>query len=153
MRITGIDPQRVSSEAEFLLGTLAVDDDHNVWFYGRTNDALSAGSVIWIGSSLGINSTDLTTGTQRGMRIGVVDTDWSIGDHGWAMVYGSIEARHAAAVAAANPLYTTATAGALDDNSSTAGADAVHGISFVASVAAAGRATARLNWPVVGSSR
>lgn len=117
------NPLRVTTTPEFALGT-------QVEVSGATYEYIKAGGALsqyytYIIASTGI-ATDAVTHALTGgasppqvLRLGVPQVAFASGDYGWAARAGKFTARVLTLCAAGARLYTSGTAGALDDTSST----------------------------------
>lgn len=155
----GIDPTRVSTSPEFVIGTVVFNSDNangtKGYVYVQANGAITGtGYVCDIDSSSGDAAMSTTTTTApaagAGKQVGVARTAFADNEYGWLQVYGQGVVRVAASAAAYTLLNSTATAGQIDDDA-TAGAEVIDGIVLdVANGGAAGTVAGFLNWPKVG---
>lgn len=154
----GIDPTKVSTSAEFEVGTVAfnsTDAGAKGYVYVQANGAITGdGYVCDIdGSSFDAAMSTTTTtapGTGQGKTVGVARTAFADNEYGWLQVYGAGTVRVSASAAAYTNLNSTATAGQIDDDA-TAGAEVIDGIVLAAANGgAAGTAAGFINWPRVG---
>ena len=131
--LLGIDPSATSSlqsgsltvyQPEFQLGARAKLSDGGETMYIKAGAAITAGDVLQInstGSAVGITTALCDAGTTTAQEyIGVANTTLASGQHGWACTGGIPLAgiSVAASCVRGSPLYTTTTAGQLDDTSS-----------------------------------
>lgn len=110
--------------AEFTLAGRATLNDGGEAMYVKASEAITAGDVLLIDSA-GLATPMTTALTDAGTAtahkyIGVAHTTLASGQHGWACTRGIPTAgiKVLASCVKGSPLYTTATAGALDDTSS-----------------------------------
>lgn len=114
-------------QPEFGLGNKASTSDCGEHIYIKAGAAITAGDVVQItmatGSATGVTTLlcDANT-TTAGQLIGVANTTLASGQHGWACLRGVPYAgiNVAASCVKGSPLYTTTTAGQVDDTSSSA---------------------------------
>lgn len=110
---------------EYGLGTKVSMSDGGEAIYVKAGAAITAGDVLQVTLSTG-SATGITTllcdanTTTAGQLIAVAHTTLASGQHGWACRYGVPVAgiNVAASCVRGSPLYTTTTAGQVDDTSS-----------------------------------
>lgn len=108
-------------QPEFTLGGRAVLSDGGEAMYIKAGEAITAGDVLFIdsaGSALRLTTATADAGTATAHKyIGVAHTTLISGQHGWACTRGVPTAGISvlASCVKGSPLYTTSTAGALDD--------------------------------------
>ncbi len=108
-------------EPEFILGSRVKLSDTGEAMYIKATSAITAGDVLLISSAgAGVPITTALTdkgGTTPHQVIGVAHTTLAAGQHGWACLGGTPTAGISvlASCVRGSPLYTTSTAGALDD--------------------------------------
>lgn len=96
------------------LGTVHVDHRGYRWMYVRAEGALSVGTVVAIDEAF--DAFPLTKAlADAGNKIGVAQVAAADEDFCWVLVYGIGQALVLASCAADVALYTCATAGSLDD--------------------------------------
>jgi hypothetical protein len=103
------------TDAKFALGTRAQGNNGTVWMYCQASTTLTQYDCSVIDSSFKANpiTTALTT---EGASIGFPQVAVPITEYFWAALEGrTVNIRVASSCAANVPLYTTATAGVLDD--------------------------------------
>jgi hypothetical protein len=111
-------------EPEFQLGGRAALSDGGETMYIKASSAITAGDVLLIdsaGAAAPITTALCDAGTATAHKyIGVAHTTLASGQHGWACTRGVPTAGISvlASCVKGSPLYTTSTAGALDDTSS-----------------------------------
>lgn len=154
----GIDPTKVSTSAEFEVGTVAfnsTDAGAKGYIYVQANGAITGdGYVCDIdGSSFDAAMSTTTTtapGTGQGKAVGIARAAFADNEYGWLQVYGAGTIRTSASAAAYTNLNSTATAGQVDDDA-TAGAEVIDGITLDVATGGAAAVTAGfINWPKVG---
>lgn len=114
-------------QPEYTLGAVAKMSDSGEAIYIKAGAAITAGDVVQITMSTG-SATGITTllcdanTTTAGQLIAVAHTTLASGQHGWACRAGVPTAgiNVAASCVRGSPLYTTTTAGQVDDTSSSA---------------------------------
>jgi hypothetical protein len=117
--------------------------------FGQTGERyiyVTAGGVIaqyaWVGYDEAFSATELTfTNAAAGHGIGVAQVAFASGDYGWVQTGGVASGKVAASCAADVALYTTTTAGVLDDATSAAGGTAMQRINGVVATTAVTAAT------------
>lgn len=96
-----------------------------------------------------VTTTNIAAQAVRGrMSLAVPQTDAASAAYFWAQIYGRGKVVVLTACNPNTPLYTTGTAGALDDTIVTAGI--VYGISLEATASGTTAITAWINWPIMG---
>lgn len=158
--IVGIDPTRVTTSAEFALGARGAVDSQSggvreyIYVSFLTATARAIGDAVLIssaGAAVGATSTNAAAGQAAGRKVGVVvATVASVVpvQYGWVQVYG-VGAVAALTLAVQNtPLYTTGTAGAVDDTSTVL----INGLVLNSTNAAGGTVVTpcTLNYPFLG---
>lgn len=131
--LLGIDPSATSSlqsgsatvyQPEFQLGARAKLSDGGETMYIKAGAAITAGDALLInstGSAVGITTALCDKGgTTPQQYIGIANTTLASGQHGWACTGGIPLAgiSVAASCVRGSPLYTTSSAGVLDDTDS-----------------------------------
>lgn len=104
-----------SFDPKFPLGTVALGTDGTEWMYVKATSAIAANYCAAIDHDF--NAVPITAAlAAAGHTIGFAQTAFSSGDYGWIPLRGSnINVAVAASCAKNVQLYTTATAGVLDD--------------------------------------
>lgn len=175
--IVGIVPTEVRTEAEgpaFKLGSLgcevanpAVPDSamgvtggsggtgqgsEKIYMYVKANGAVTgAGYICTINEVFDAAMLTTTTGaagTLAGASLGVPMAAIADNGYGWVQVYGLGTVRGAASCVKYTVLYTTATAGVLDD---VATAGFVRGLVLTETLTSAAAADCMINWPYVST--
>lgn len=134
MYILGIDPLKVTDDAndpEQTLGALGCDHEGNVYIYLEADGTIDASDCVIIHEDYGteaITTTLAAAGTGQGKRVAVSppstrSQDIAVGDFYWGQVLGKAAGgvNVAASTAKFTQLYTSATAGTLDDSFVSAG--------------------------------
>lgn len=133
----------------FRLGTRIVSHDGKIWAYVQCNSAVAKGDVVNVPSGTNI-AVGLTTATSAASEtIGVAPTAFASGDYGWVQVYGRCVVSVLGSCVKDVTLYSTTTAGNLDD--ATASNYQVTGIQLLSTnpTASATQMSAFLSWPKV----
>lgn len=132
--------------AEFKLGQTDVGEDGTCWVYVQASGALTQYDYVTIDENYQA-AAGTAAALADGHAVGFAQSAFADDDYGWVAIKGSnIKARLAAACAADVPLYTSATAGVLDDASS--GQTKVDGVVAVTGgVTAASSAEIIATWP------
>ncbi len=159
--IIGIDPTRVTTSPEFALGVRGAVEDQTtgsgtreyIYVSFAASTARAIGDAVLIssaGAAVAATSTNAAAGQSAGRKVGVVvatvASSTSV-QYGWVQVYGLGAVNALAACVLNTPLYTTATAGALDDTATVL----VNGVVLNSTVGGAPAVTpCILNYPFLG---
>jgi hypothetical protein len=140
--------------APYTLGQQVTAADNSVWTYIKYGTGGSTGlgyAIVFDEDFLGVMmSNDVGA---AGDKIGIAPAAALIGNYGWVQVYGTCDAIHVLASAAANvPLASTTTAGALDDAVANPTKNITGIVLTTARAASEGNAPGVLNYPVVGTT-
>ena len=99
----------------FSVGTRAEDNNGKQYIFCQVNTAVAAYDVVYIPSDTFI-AAGLTTATSAASEaIGVAQYALASGDYGWIQIYGACKVKALGACAKSVTLYSTTTAGSLDD--------------------------------------
>lgn len=116
-QIVGIDPTKTSTTAEYELGT-QVTVDGKMYEYIRAGEALTANYAGYFrDNSACFASTTARIGASP-VKCGVPNVAFANGHYGWIQRSGNMNVFLGLSCAANVQIYTTATLGLLDDNSS-----------------------------------
>lgn len=117
--ILGVDFGLKSTSAEFALGTTAKGTDGTEWLYVQANGAIT--QYDFLGVDENYQAAALTDAMALdGWIVGVAQLAFDDNDYGWVPVRGAnISGRVGASCAADVDLWTSATGGILDDDSTT----------------------------------
>lgn len=103
-----------TSTSDYAVGDMCRGSDGSTWVYVKATTALTQYDVAWIdvsGNAAPITpALALTAG-----RLGFAQVAFTVNYYGWVQLTGPATIRVAAACVAGVPLYTTDTAGVLDD--------------------------------------
>ena len=131
-------------------GVLLWDDRGKAWVYVKASEDIAKYAVVMF--QLDNVAQEITTGrlnassSEGSDRLAVTLVDVPDDDYFWAQVYGNATAKIAGAISNLEQYsYSSATAGAIDDNSS--GNHRTRNIIFLDSPNAAGTAEVLMNWP------
>lgn len=141
------DTSVVDSSAKHILGTRAFDVDGNEYIYLLGVASTAAGS--WVSFDEAHVTTLLTTNAVG--RVGVAMAAIVASSYGWYQIYGknTVALGVDGADAADEPVYTTATAGSIDDHTGgDTGGEMVIG-AFIRVAESSNVCTVELNYPVV----
>lgn len=117
----GVNLTAVDASALFPLGTLVnLSDGGQAMYVKSSTSALSTYSAVSIGSN-GIATQLTTTNGATSPRVGFAQTSIGTSQYGWVQLGGQCFVNLAAQCAPSVPLFTTSTAGVLDDATVTAG--------------------------------
>lgn len=129
-----------SNETGTALGTVVHGTNGDRFMYVLAGGAIA--QYAWVGVDETYSATELTiTNAAAGHLIGVAQVAFASGDYGWVQVGGIARGNVAASCAADVALYTTTTAGVLDDATSAAGGTAMTRINGVVATTAVTAAT------------
>ncbi len=142
----GVSLTATPTTPEFELGTRMTSTDGVEWMYVKANDALAQYAAVGIDENW--LADELTHAiASDGWTIGWAQSAFATSDYGWIALSGSnINAKLLTACAADVALYTTDTAGALDDASMTAAIN-IDGVVAVATITAATNAEIIATYP------
>jgi hypothetical protein len=117
--VVGANFSRVTTDAEFAVGDYTQGNDGSAWMYVQANGAIT--QYDWVGVDENFQAGALTAAMAGdGWSVGVAQIAFADNEYGWVAVKGhNITARVGASCAADVVLYTTATAGVLDDATGT----------------------------------
>lgn len=136
----GVNLTRVDSSAQFPLGTLVnLNDGGQAMYVKSTASALSTYAAVSINQDGKATMLTTTTGAAS-PRVGVAQVSVATSSYGWVVLGGQFLVNLAAQCASSVPLFTTSTAGVLDDATVTAGY--VAGLISTTSISNATAATA-----------
>lgn len=141
-----------STDAKFGLGDLYTDSSGNIFVYVKASSAIAQYDVVTFDETFSTTVAPVSTSNDaRGDKLGVAPVAIASGSYGWLQVYGPCTMNVLASCNANVELTTTATAGALDDatTSSLIVADNI----FLTAANSASTAAAKagiLNFPQVG---
>lgn len=119
--LIGVNLTRVDSTALFPAGTIVNTSDGGQAMYVKSStSALSTYAAVSI-SQNGIATMLTTTNGATSPRVGFAQTSIATSNYGWVQLGGQFLVNVAAQCASSVPLFTTSTAGVLDDATVTAG--------------------------------
>lgn len=119
--IIGVNLTRVDSTAAFPPGTtINLNDGGQAMYVKSSTSALSTFAAVSIGQN-GIATMLTTTNGATTPRVGFAQTSIATSNYGWVSLGGQVLVNVAANCASSVPLFTTSTAGVLDDATVTAG--------------------------------
>lgn len=119
--VIGVNLTRVDASALFPVGTIVnLSDGGQAMYVQSTTSALSTYAAVSIGAN-GLATMLTTTNAEESPRIGFAQTSIGTGQFGWVQLGGQVLVNLAAQCADFVPLFTTGTAGVLDDATITAG--------------------------------
>jgi hypothetical protein len=152
--LAGTNMEGVDSAQRFALGTRSLASDGSEWMYVKSGAAITAYDTLWINSSFvaaAITPALAITAGDVGFA-GAVSCSTS-GQYFWTMVRGNPTVRLAANCQPAVPLYTTDTAGVLDDATASLSQHQVQGVIATTSNSAASSSVGNIsvvaNFPVI----
>lgn len=157
----GIDLETVSSACNYTPGQTVEGSNASEWIYVLANAAISAGGMVGIaasGRATTITGSAISTASSApSIKFGFAQTAFQASQWGFVAARGQgVLIRLLGGIgpnAAANPLYTTETAGALSTASASATQFQVFGVFIESSVSAvaatAAAVTANLSFPIL----
>lgn len=146
--VIGVNLTRVDDSALFPVGTIVnLNDGGQAMYVQATTSALSTYAAVSIDAN-GLATMLTTTNAATSPRIGFAQVSVATGKFGWVHLGGNVLVNLAASCAPSVPLFTTATAGVLDDAIVSAGY--VHGIIAVTSISNATAVTCVAQYPHIG---
>lgn len=136
-----------ASATAFALGTRTFGNLGSEWMYVYATNAITQYTTVFIDADY--KATGITTTLVQGPGVvGVAPVAFNAGESGWVQLKGSATVRAAAACAANIGLYTTGTAGVLDDATVSSGYIAGIILATAASAGGADDMSAMLSNPV-----
>jgi hypothetical protein len=112
----GVNPAKLDETAEFGVGDVATHEG-NEYVYCSFAAAEGQYEAVAIDKTFAATSLTTTVSGNKPTRVGIVQVATTAGSYAWALVKGSGRVKAAASCAADVVLYTTATAGVVDDAS------------------------------------
>jgi hypothetical protein len=133
----------------FTVGTRAKAHNGKEYVFVQANSAVAQYDVVTVASDTGVAAGLSTTTATTAETIGVAQFALASGDYGWVQIYGASRTKVLGACAKSINLWTTATAGSLDD--ATASTYLVMGVQLLSTnpSATATALTAFLSYPQV----
>lgn len=117
----GVNLTQVDTTAQFTPGTLiTLNDGGQAMYVKSSTSALSTYAAVSIGQN-GVATMLTTTNAATNPRVGFAQTSVATSNYGWVVLGGQFLCNVAAQCASSVPLFTTSTAGVLDDATVTAG--------------------------------
>lgn len=142
----GVNLTDVSSTIGDALGNSYTGSDGSKWVYVQANGALEDGNYVCIDESFQA-AKGTKAAVDDGHDVGFAQVDFTDNQYGYVMVKGRPQVKVGSLCAADVALYTTATAGLLDDTSTTA-QTRIDGVVLVtANGTGTGNSTAIASWP------
>ena len=134
MYIAGLDPDKRTAAAEFGLMLLAYnssEDGAKGYVYSQADGAIDAGDLVAIKAG----QADATGINENAVQFGAATAAFADEEYGWVQVWGLGTVNAKASAAAYTVLFTHATAGHVED-STTTNADSIYGLQLTAARAA-----------------
>lgn len=143
-----------TNDSGHALGTVTTGSDGTRWMYVHANGAISAYATVLIDQSfeaVAITTTLATSGAANsGNRVGIAQVAFADNDYGWVAIAGTnIKITTSTSALANVALYTTTSAGILDDSS--AGCRVVGIVAVSANSTAGQTVVAIASNPIAGS--
>lgn len=155
VRLNAIDVSLAAAPLPFRTGQTVMANDGSEWMYVSSTAAITRHSALWIDATFGAAMITPTLATQYGI-FGRAEVSLSTsGQHFWAQLNGLMVVRVAAALAINVPIYTTDTAGVLDDATVSLSQFQIWGLVAQGSNSAGGAGVVSMyaSWPVVRNPR
>ena len=146
------DPERswpaATSPPPHRLGQQSTNNFGEVFMFVKAKAAMSEGRMCRVASNFEAQHALASVGA-KGDRVGMAAADIPLNGYGWVQRVGVVDLFVKANCGASRQLYTSATAGALDDTASSQ--EAINGVTLAAARGAGdGTAKAVLEYPVWG---
>jgi len=143
--LVGASLTKTEPTADFVVGERATGTDGTQWVYVLASGAIAQYDAVGIDENY--SAAPLTAAMAGdGWQVGFAQTAFASADYGWVALSGSnINAAVAVNCAADVPLYTTTTAGTLDDATTTTKIDGVVAVTAVGTTA--GNVEVIATWP------
>lgn len=153
--LAGANTAATTTTKEHALGTMAEGSDGTKWIYVVSSGAITQYQAVGINEDYDAYSLTRTLAAQSD-QVGFAQVAFGSGEYGWVAIKGSnIKVRVKASCLADAQLYTTASAGVLDDASSTS-ALKIDGVVLVSSAGTAATGAAGIEikaaWPAIRES-
>lgn len=150
--IAGVMLDTPTETAQFALGTIVHGDNGTEWIYVKASGAITQYDCVGINEDFDAYAM-LRTLSQDSDRIGFAQSAFTTAYYGWVALRGSqIKVRVKASCAADAQLWTTASAGVLDDATNT-GAEKIDGLVIEDAASNATQAEfIKASWPHVRES-
>lgn len=119
MSLVGIDPTETSVEQRFILGTRGSnnsEDGHKEYVYVKAADAVAVADFVTMDEGWEVDKTDAARATAFNCGHGAVVTPIAENSYGWVQVWGKSQVSVGGGFSSANSVYTSGTAGRLDDD-------------------------------------
>ncbi len=146
--IAGVDFTSTPTAPEFAPGTIVKGSDGTEWMYVMANGAIAQYDCVGIDETL-VEAASITKAmADDGWLIGFAQSAFADNDYGWVALRGansSLKCNVLTSCAADVALYTSATAGSLDDSSS--GTTKIDGVVAVTAVTASAETPIIATWP------
>jgi hypothetical protein len=113
--IIGVDLDAVSTDLVWTLGQIECASDGTEYMYVRADEALTQYSIVKIDDDHECSELTTAISGSEPTRCGVAQVAFADLEYGWVAISGSFSVRVLASCGADVKLYTTTTAGALDD--------------------------------------
>lgn len=150
--LAGANAANPTTAKEHALGTVATGTDGTEWVYCVSSGAITQFQAVGINEDYDAYSLTSTLAAQSD-KIGFAQVAFAAGEYGWIATRGSnIKVRTKASALADTQLWTTASAGVLDD-ATAAGAFKIDGVVLVSSASTAANGAAgievKASWPAI----
>jgi hypothetical protein len=150
--LAGANAAATTTTKEHTLGTVALGTDGTEWVYCISSGAITQFQAVGINEDFDAYSLTTALAAQSD-KIGFAQVAFGAGEYGWVATRGTnIKVRTKASAAADAQLWTTASAGVLDD-ATAAAALKIDGIVLVAAAGTAANGAAGIEvkaaWPAI----
>jgi hypothetical protein len=134
----------------FTLGDATADQAGNTWVFVQAGGTIASGDTVHISQAFAANAITPALAVTAG-QVGFAQYAFAATNYGWVMTTGRPTIRLAAGCADDAPLYTTDTAGVLDDSTVSASQHQVMGVIANGSASAGGvtRVAVSATWPMI----
>lgn len=153
--LIGVDTSNVNSDITIAgggghaLNNRWADNSGGEWHFVKASTAFTQYDCVWIKPNGNAAPITDTLTTQPG-RIGFAQVAFTVDYYGWVKTYGSVTMRGGASCNANVPLYTSGTAGVLDDATLSTSQNQIAGVVASQSASGAGESmTGFANYPMV----
>lgn len=136
---TGVQTLQTSTTQLYNLGYMFRADDGTVWQYVKAAAAHTIYDYVKISAAyLTTSATTTTNPSTEPAMVGCCQVAFASGDYGWVVRQGNHTGRFAAACVQDVKIYTTATAGVVDDSATTL----INGLKLITTIVDAGNSAA-----------
>jgi hypothetical protein len=139
VNLTGARLRETSTDKKFDLGTSTYDDLGSRWEYVQASGAITIYDYVKIDDDFQAASATTTTNpSTEPARVGCAQVAFADNEYGWVVRSGQHTGRFAASCVQDVKIYTTATAGVVDDAATTL----INGLKLITTITSAANAAA-----------